>query len=113
MTTTRTSSRTPSRTPRAFRMLLATAVVALAGGLSQAVLAAPLTEWREALVNDFEVALAPRYPVVDEVKNTLYAAGAAYASLSGSGSAVFGIFEGAAPALEWPPGFAVWRGALA
>lgn len=76
-------------------------------------LARPLAEWRGALVNDFEAALAPRFPVLGEVKAKLYAAGAAYASLSGSGSAVFGIFEGEAPTLEWPAAFAEWRGALA
>ena len=62
-----------------------------------AVLARPLTEWRGALVNDFEVALAPRFPVLGEVKQRLYDAGATYASLSGSGSAVFGVFEAGSP----------------
>lgn len=78
-----------------------------------AVLACPLREWRGALVNDFEAALALRFPVLAEVKATLYAAGAAYASLSGSGSAVYGIFAGEAPKLTWPAEFATWRGALA
>ena len=75
------------------------------------VLARPVAEWRGALVNDFEAALAPRFPVLAQVKERLYAAGAAYAALSGSGSAVFGIFTGeAVPALAWPEEFAVWRG---
>ncbi len=76
------------------------------------VLARPLAEWRGALVNDFEAALAPRFPVLGEVKAALYAAGAAYASLSGSGSAVFGVFAGAAPEVAFPAGFAVWRSAV-
>ena len=73
------------------------------------VLTQPLSEWRERLVNDFEAALAPRFPVLAEVKQALYAAGAAYAALSGSGSAVFGVFEGEAPALAWPAEFIAWR----
>ncbi len=74
------------------------------------VLALPLAEWRGALVNDFEAALAPRFPVLAEVKAALYAAGAVYASLSGSGSAVFGVFEGDAPVVDFPENFVVWRG---
>ncbi|MBC7447018.1 MAG: 4-(cytidine 5'-diphospho)-2-C-methyl-D-erythritol kinase, partial [Hymenobacteraceae bacterium] len=65
-----------------------------------------------ALLNDFEAALAPRFPVLAEVKAALYEAGAAYASLSGSGSAVFGLFGQEPPALTWPPGYATWRGQL-
>ena len=76
------------------------------------VLARPLPDWRGALVNDFEATLAPRYPVLGEVKTRLYAAGAAYASLSGSGSAVYGLFSQEPPALAWPAAYAGWRGAL-
>lgn len=80
----------------------------------RAALAQPMAAWRETVVNDFEAALAPAYPVLAEVKTALYAAGAAYASLSGSGSAVFGLWErgAAVPALSWPDGFVVWRGEL-
>lgn len=78
------------------------------------VLAEPLATWRGRVVNDFEQALAPAYPVLAEVKQQLYAAGAAFASLSGSGSAVFGLWErGAAlPPLSWPGHYAVWQGQL-
>lgn len=75
-------------------------------------LAQPLAAWRETLTNDFEVALAPRYPVLAEVKAALYAAGASYAALSGSGSAVFGLFTEEPPTLAFPPAFVVWQGAL-
>lgn len=74
----------------------------------------PMHTWRGTVRNDFEEALAPRYPVLAAIKARLYAAGAAYASLSGSGSAVYGLFPslGEAPALAWEPKFLVWRGVL-
>jgi 4-diphosphocytidyl-2-C-methyl-D-erythritol kinase len=49
-----------------------------------------------ALVNDFEPALFPAYPLLPEIKARLLAAGARGALLSGSGSALFGIFAAAA-----------------
>ncbi|TVT37968.1 4-(cytidine 5'-diphospho)-2-C-methyl-D-erythritol kinase [Hymenobacter setariae] len=74
----------------------------------------PMSTWRDTVSNDFEASLAPAYPVLADIKAQLYAAGAAYASLSGSGSAVYGLFPGAseAPALAWPSDYLVWRGQL-
>lgn len=53
----------------------------------------PVAEWRELLVNDFETPIFKRFPVISALKQKLYAFGASYASMSGSGSAVFGIFD--------------------
>lgn len=53
----------------------------------------PLSNWKKELVNDFEQSVAGFYPEVSTIKKQLYAAGAVYASMSGSGSSVFGIFE--------------------
>ncbi|MFD1871768.1 4-(cytidine 5'-diphospho)-2-C-methyl-D-erythritol kinase [Hymenobacter bucti] len=74
----------------------------------------PLSTWRDTVSNDFEASLAPVYPVLADIKQQLYAAGAAYASLSGSGSAVYGLFPelAEAPALPWPSEYLVWRGQL-
>lgn len=53
----------------------------------------PVAQWRGMLKNDFEDSLHPEFPEIEHLKQTLYANGAAYASLSGSGSAVYGIFD--------------------
>jgi 4-diphosphocytidyl-2-C-methyl-D-erythritol kinase len=54
---------------------------------------APIRDWKEHLVNDFEPSVFHHYPETALIKDQLYHSGALYASLSGSGSAVFGIFD--------------------
>ena len=49
--------------------------------------------WRDELVNDFEESVFALYPKIGEVKDKLYKTGAAYAAMSGSGSALFGLFH--------------------
>ena len=77
-------------------------------------LSQPVETWRETVRNDFEDALTPFYPVLADIKRQLYAAGAAYASLSGSGSAVYGLFPGLEmPAsIKLPAEYLVWDGRL-
>jgi 4-diphosphocytidyl-2-C-methyl-D-erythritol kinase len=53
----------------------------------------PVSLWREKITNAFEDSLFPRYPVLSEMKNTLYNLGAVYASMTGSGSALYGLFS--------------------
>jgi 4-diphosphocytidyl-2-C-methyl-D-erythritol kinase len=48
--------------------------------------------WRGKLVNDFEKSIFPLYPEIENWKEKLYDMGALYASMSGSGSAIFSIF---------------------
>ncbi len=50
-------------------------------------------EWKDRVKNDFEDSVFRKYPAIQQIKQDLYAAGALYASLSGSGSSVYGIFE--------------------
>jgi len=53
----------------------------------------PIPEWRYQVKNDFESSVFEQYPKLKAVKSALYEQGALYASMSGSGSAIFGIFE--------------------
>ncbi|MDX1284142.1 MAG: 4-(cytidine 5'-diphospho)-2-C-methyl-D-erythritol kinase, partial [Draconibacterium sp.] len=50
-------------------------------------------EWKDTIRNDFEKSVFPNYPEIEKLKNLLYDLGAVYSSMSGSGSAVFGIFR--------------------
>lgn len=51
-----------------------------------------ILKWRESVVNDFEAAAFAKYPALEDIKKDLYARGAAYASMTGSGSAFYGLF---------------------
>lgn len=53
----------------------------------------PIEEWRGAMKNDFEKSIFAKHPSVADIKEKLYSLGAVYASMSGSGSAFFGIFK--------------------
>lgn len=52
----------------------------------------PMNEWKDTLTNDFEEPVCKAYPEIRKIREDLYLQGALYASLSGSGSTVFGIF---------------------
>ena len=55
-------------------------------------LAKPIEEWQSCVKNDFEPSVFAAHPVIADVKQQLLDAGAVYASMSGSGSTVFGLF---------------------
>ena len=57
------------------------------------VLARPVEEWDGLLVNDFEETVFVKYPELAAVKRSLYDSGAVYASMSGSGSALFALYN--------------------
>lgn len=56
-------------------------------------LARPVETWKDTVKNDFEATVFPSHPEIAAIKATLYDMGALYASMSGSGSSVFGIFR--------------------
>mgnify|MGYP000579863014 CR=1 FL=1 len=45
------------------------------------------------MVNDFEESVFPQFPAIREIKEEMYRQGAVYASMSGSGSSVYGILQ--------------------
>jgi len=53
----------------------------------------PVSTWKDFLVNDFELPVFQKYPEIKELKSKIYSLGAEYASMSGSGSAVYGLFK--------------------
>lgn len=53
----------------------------------------PIDEWKGLMKNDFEKSVFAKFPTIRDVKDKLYELGALYASMSGSGSAFYGIFE--------------------
>lgn len=53
----------------------------------------PAEKWKDTVSNDFEKHLFIKYPALQAIKRSLYDAGALYASMSGSGSAIYGIFR--------------------
>ena len=53
----------------------------------------PLKEWKELIINDFEDYAFKKHPLISDIKNELYNAGAIFSLMSGSGSGVYGIFR--------------------
>ncbi|HEU4903805.1 MAG TPA: 4-(cytidine 5'-diphospho)-2-C-methyl-D-erythritol kinase [Flavisolibacter sp.] len=63
----------------------------------------PVNEWKGRLVNDFEEPVCRQYPEIAQARQTLYEQGAVYASMTGSGSTVYGLFpKEASPQLHFP-----------
>lgn len=56
-------------------------------------LARGVSQWQEVLTNDFEHTVFAKYPELEAIKRSLYDSGAVYASMSGSGSALFAIYK--------------------
>jgi 4-diphosphocytidyl-2-C-methyl-D-erythritol kinase len=61
--------------------------------LEDDILNLPVEQWKEFIHNDFEDSIFPKYPAIKAIKDQLYAAGAVYAAMSGSGSTLYGIFK--------------------
>ncbi len=70
------------------------------------IIAQPISSWVNDLVNDFEKPIFYQYPEIGAIKEELYRAGAVYASMSGSGSTVYGLFGAGKPLiLNLPPAY--------
>lgn len=65
----------------------------------------PISSWQGKIKNDFEDSIFPLYPIISTIKQQIIKMGAEYASMSGSGSAVYGIFKDDKLSEEKPPYF--------
>jgi 4-diphosphocytidyl-2-C-methyl-D-erythritol kinase len=75
------------------------------------ILQRPVEEWKDVLKNDFESSVFNKQPRINFLKDMMYSAGAMYASMSGSGSSVYGIFR-SRPSLPEVKNTIIWEGFL-
>lgn len=69
-------------------------------------------EWKYKIRNQFEDYLLVEYPHINTIKGKLYDYGAVYASVTGSGAAVYGLFRESPDMKKWFPKESVWQGQL-
>jgi 4-diphosphocytidyl-2-C-methyl-D-erythritol kinase len=69
----------------------------------------PVNEWRHVIRNDFETIVFTDHPEIGQLKKMFYEAGALYSSLSGSGSAVYGIFDREINMRDIPAEYFCWQ----
>lgn len=72
----------------------------------------PIKDWKYRINNDFEFPVFQRFPELKLIKQSLYELGALYASMTGSGSAVYGIFESKPEIPELPKNYFVWKSSI-
>lgn len=87
----------------------------IASGYGQSIIEVikrPVNEWKDVLLNAFEKPVFERYHEARKIKECLYDAGAAYASMSGSGSALFGLFDHEPEIIGFPGNYFQWVGKL-
>ena len=78
--------------------------------LLKEILKLPVNRWKGLLINDFENPVFEQHLKIRDIKEKLYKMGAVYASMSGSGSAVFGFFENNPENLSGFSDCFVWKG---
>lgn len=76
------------------------------------ILKQPLTHWKSVVKNDFEEGLFLKYPLLATLKSQLYEIDALYASMTGSGSTIYGIFENDLIIPNNLSSYMVWKGEL-
>lgn len=75
-------------------------------GSLETIIQLPVEQWKDKLINDFEAPVMGHYPALQQIKDQLYAHGAIYASMSGSGSCFYGIFKkNQLPEIAWPSAY--------
>lgn len=72
----------------------------------------PVVQWKEQIRNDFERSVFQRYSHLESIKKELYQLGALYASLSGSGSSMYGLFKEQVSLPENLQKLAIWEGPI-
>ncbi|ELR70522.1 4-diphosphocytidyl-2-C-methyl-D-erythritol kinase [Fulvivirga imtechensis AK7] len=78
--------------------------------LKETIETTPIAEWKDRVKNDFEDSVFQLHPHLAEIKDELYRLGAAYASMTGSGSSIYGLFE--ADPGKLPLADICWQGQL-
>lgn len=73
----------------------------------QELLLKDVSEWKHDVKNDFEASIFPNHPEIEILKTQLYENGAEYASMTGSGSTVFGLFENEPQQIDFAEGYFV------
>ncbi len=72
------------------------------------IISQPIETWQDELINDFEASVFPNHPDISHIKQQLLDAGAVYASMSGSGSTVYGIFKKDPGQLKFSSDYFIW-----
>lgn len=81
-----------------------------ARSIADIVLKNSVQEWKRLLKNDFEDPVFKKFSSIKVLKEKLYDLGAVYASMTGSGAAVFGIFDSEIKVTDQFPGATIWSG---
>lgn len=76
--------------------------------LEDIILKSSVDQWKATIKNDFENSVFKNFPLVENIKHTLYDEGAVYASMSGSGSAVYGLFDKEVDLKNKMKGYFIW-----
>lgn len=79
----------------------------------RSVVAHDIREWKDLIFNDFEKYAFKKHPVIGMIKDELYAYGALFSLMSGSGSSVYGIFSGKPENIpDWLNEMVIWEGIM-